>query len=125
MAAPVGHLTIKFNNIKFNSLVLLIKHLSLCIFTRFQVRRWKEDGCQQPMCTSRPGWQTISLRVGLYKNTMRNIHINLVDILEVDTSRRVIRVEPLVSMGQITAMLNPLGWTLPVLPELDDLTVGK
>ena len=76
------------------------------------------------MCTSRPGWQTISPRVGLYKKTMRNIHINLVDILEVDTKRRVMRVEPLVSMGQITAMLNPMGWTIPVLPELDDLTIG-
>ncbi|XP_072032621.1 delta(24)-sterol reductase-like [Amphiura filiformis] len=89
-----------------------------------QVKQWKEDGCKQPMCTSRPGWQTISPRRGLYKKTMRNIHVNLVDILEVDTKRRVMRVEPLVSMGQITAMLNPLGWTLPVLPELDDLTVG-
>ena len=29
------------------------------------------------------------------------------------------------TMGQITACLNPLGWTLPVLPELDDLTVGE
>jgi delta24-sterol reductase len=27
-------------------------------------------------------------------------------------------------MGQITAALNPLGWTLAVVPELDDLTVG-
>lgn len=28
-------------------------------------------------------------------------------------------------MGQVTALLNSIGWTLPVLPELDDLTVGK
>jgi len=27
-------------------------------------------------------------------------------------------------MGQLTATLNPLGWTLPIVPELDDLTVG-
>ena len=27
-------------------------------------------------------------------------------------------------MGQLTAALNPLGWTVPVLPELDDLTIG-
>lgn len=33
-------------------------------------------------------------------------------------------MEPLVSMGQLSATLNPLGWTLPVLPEIDDLTVG-
>lgn len=34
------------------------------------------------------------------------------------------RVEPLVTMGQLTATLNPLGWTIPVVPELDDLTIG-
>ncbi len=34
------------------------------------------------------------------------------------------RVEPLVTMGQLTAALTPLGWTVPVLPELDDLTIG-
>lgn len=33
-------------------------------------------------------------------------------------------MEPLVSMGQLTATLDPLGWTIPVLPEIDDLTVG-
>ena len=27
-------------------------------------------------------------------------------------------------MGQATSLLLPLGWTLPVVPELDDLTVG-
>lgn len=33
-------------------------------------------------------------------------------------------MEPLVNMGQVTALLNSIGWTLPILPELDDLTVG-
>ncbi|XP_071799602.1 delta(24)-sterol reductase-like [Asterias amurensis] len=89
-----------------------------------QVLEWRSNGSKKPMCTSRPGYQTVSLRVGKYKKTHHNVHINLVDILGVDTKRRVVRVEPLVSMGQITAMLNPLGWTLPVLPELDVLTVG-
>lgn len=27
-------------------------------------------------------------------------------------------------MGQVSATLIPLGWTLPIVPELDDLTVG-
>lgn len=49
----------------------------------------------------------------------------MVDILEVDTDARIVRVEPLVTMGQISATLGPLGWSLPVLPELDDLTVGR
>ncbi|XP_013414441.1 delta(24)-sterol reductase [Lingula anatina] len=90
-----------------------------------QVKQWASDGCQTQMCTARPGWMTVSFRQGLYKRTMRNINVNLIDILEVDTTnRQVVRVEPLATMGQITATLNPLGWTLPVLPELDDLTVG-
>lgn len=38
---------------------------------------------------------------------------------------QVVRVEPLANMGQVTALLNSIGWTLPVLPELDDLTVGE
>jgi delta24-sterol reductase len=30
----------------------------------------------------------------------------------------------MVNMGQLTSVLNPMGWTVPVVPELDDLTVG-
>ncbi|KAM4721670.1 delta(24)-sterol reductase isoform 2-T2 [Rhinophrynus dorsalis] len=89
-----------------------------------QVRQWKASGCKNFMCTGRPGWLTVSLRVGKYKSTHKNIMINLMDILEVDTKRQVVRVEPLVNMGQVTALLNSIGWTLPVVPELDDLTVG-
>ncbi|KAK6179008.1 hypothetical protein SNE40_011465 [Patella caerulea] len=89
-----------------------------------QVRKWKDDGSVVQMCTARPGWSNISFRSGIYKKNLRNIEVNLFDILSVDTTDEVLHVEPLASMGQITAFLNPLGWTLPVLPELDDLTVG-
>lgn len=41
-----------------------------------------------------------------------------------DVVFQVVKVEPLANMGQVTALLNSMGWTLPVLPELDDLTVG-
>ena len=89
-----------------------------------QVRDWATSNSGVKMCTARPGWLTMSLRVGKYKQTMKNIHVDLHDILQVDAKRKVVRLEPLVSMGQVTALLNPLGWTLAVLPELDDLTVG-
>ncbi|MBV9314418.1 MAG: FAD-binding oxidoreductase, partial [Pseudonocardia sp.] len=59
-----------------------------------------------------------------YKNHNYPVRVELYDILEVDLERRIIRVEPGVNMGQITARLSPLGWTLPVVPELEDLTVG-
>ncbi len=48
----------------------------------------------------------------------------MVDVLEVDTARKIVRVQPLATMGQVTATLIPMGWTLPIVPELDDLTVG-
>jgi delta24-sterol reductase len=76
------------------------------------------------MCTSRPGWQTISFRQPVYKSKLRKIQVNLVDVLKIDVERMEVTVEPLVTMGQLTATLVPLGWTIPVLPELDDLTVG-
>lgn len=47
------------------------------------------------------------------------------DVLKINVETREVTVEPLVTMGQLTATLIPLGWTIPVLPELDDLTVGQ
>ena len=82
------------------------------------------EQAQSYMCTGRPGWLTTCIKVGIYKETYHKIDINLCDILSIDEDRQVVHVEPLVSMGQLTSALNPLGWTLPVVPELDDLTVG-
>lgn len=60
------------------------------------------------------------------KKTFRKIKLELHDILSINTCGPApsVRVEPLVTMGQLTAALLSLGWTVPVLPELDDLTVG-
>lgn len=55
----------------------------------FQVREWRTEGSKMHMCTGRPGWLTVSLRVGKYKKTHKNIKINMMDILEVDTERQV------------------------------------
>lgn len=65
-----------------------IKKKSVLHFV-FQVREWKKDGAKAYMCTGRPGWLTVSLRVGKYKKTHTNIKINMMDILEVDTERQV------------------------------------
>lgn len=89
-----------------------------------QIVEWNKNGRKTQMCTARPGWQTISFRRGIYKDKLKQIEVNLVDILEIDTNRKIVRVEPLVTMGQLTATLNPLGWTIPILPEIDELTVG-
>jgi FAD binding domain-containing protein len=89
-----------------------------------QILRWGAAGANGKLCTARPWWMAVSTRVVKYKRRENSIRIALYDILALDTERRVVRVEPLVSIGQLTAYLIPRGWTLPVVPELNDLTVG-
>lgn len=89
-----------------------------------QIEDWKQEGAQQKLCTARSGWKTMSELVPKYKLSHRNIHIDMYDILEIDKEHGVIRVEPLATMGQISRCLIAQGWTLPVVPELDSLTVG-
>ncbi|ETV64314.1 hypothetical protein, variant 1 [Aphanomyces astaci] len=100
------------------------KHAERVRAVQEQVLKWNKDGRKTPMCTARPGWQNISYRRGLYKKTLSNIKINMMDVLKVDTTGKSVWVEPLVTMGQLSATLSPLGWCLAIVPELDDLTVG-
>ena len=89
----------------------------------FEVREYQAQGEKKGMCTARPGWQTISPQNMNYKTRMYPIKVNLVDILEIDTERRTVRCEPLVSMGQLTSTLDSLGWTIPIVPELVDTNI--
>nr|CAD7607068.1 unnamed protein product [Timema genevievae] len=64
------------------------QHIKTCrLYT--SVRQWRESGMDNPMCTARPGWQTMSLSKPKYKNRMYNIRVNLIDILKVDTNKMV------------------------------------
>lgn len=46
------------------------------------------------------------------------------DILELDELNQTVLVEPSVNMGQINEYLQRRGWTLPIVPEINCLTVG-
>ena len=61
---------------------------------------------------------------GKYKEKNTRINLELYDVLDIDIQKETVWLEPQVTMGQLTAALLPIGWTIPVLPELDDLTVG-
>lgn len=89
-----------------------------------EIDNWKSNGAKEPLCGSRSPWLTMSELVPLYKKHSLKIDLGLRDILSVNEHKQTVTVEPLVNMGQITAQLLPMGWTLPVVPELDDLTVG-
>ncbi|MGR8935027.1 MAG: FAD-binding protein [Gammaproteobacteria bacterium] len=101
-----------------------IKHDSRVDAVIRQVLDWREQGAEQKLCTARSGWKTMSELVPRYKLSHRKIAIDMYDILAIDEQRGIVRVEPLATMGQITRSLISRGWTLPVVPELDDLTVG-
>ncbi len=89
-----------------------------------QIECWKKDGCLEKLCTARSGWKTMSEMVPKYKLSHRKIDVGLYDILEISEQRGTVKVEPLATMGQISRDLISRGWTLAVVPELDDLTVG-
>ncbi len=89
-----------------------------------QILDWQQQGAEQKLCTARSGWKTMSELVPKYKLSARKIEVGLYDILEIDEQRRIVRLEPLATMGQISRSLISRGWTLPVVPELDTLTVG-
>ena len=46
------------------------------------------------------------------------------DILGIDTDKKVVRCEPLVSIQRLVEALVPQGWIVPIVPEIGDLTVG-
>lgn len=107
---------------RLNSAPLL--HDKKVQYVQKQIQQWNKNQDKRKICTARPGWQTMSFREPVYKDTFYKIKVNLVDILEINKEKQTVLVEPMVNMGQLSATLNPLGWTIPVLPEMDDLTVG-
>jgi Delta24-sterol reductase len=91
---------------------------------RNRIKRWHDGGRKGRLCTARPPWMSISTRMVKYKGPDNTIPIDLYDVLDVDIKRGIIRVEPRVTIGQLIDLLVPMGWMIPVVPELDDLTVG-
>lgn len=75
------------------------------------------------LCTARPNW--LSLSTTFYqKNQCHKIKVNLFDILELDEKNLTVRVEPMVTVGDITNYLIPKGYTLAVTLEIADATLG-
>lgn len=100
-------------------------HVRKVKYIQEQLKEWNENGRRTKLVNARPGWLTMSFRFPLYKDNATKIATDkLFDILELDLEKMTIKAEPGVTMGQISRYLIPLGYTLPVLPELDDLTVG-
>jgi len=74
------------------------------------------------LVTARGGWLSISPSMRTYKSHSKKIAINMFDILELNEKERYVHCEPMVNMGQLSRFLIPRNFTIPVLPEMDDLT---
>jgi delta24-sterol reductase len=88
--------------------------------------RQRNPGKDGLVCTARKPWLSVSMRNQDYKRA-RRFEVDLNDfrhILNIDKERMVARVEPFVSMAQLSGHTVPMGLALAVVPELDDLTVG-
>lgn len=90
-----------------------------------QVQEWNKLPKDQRrlLCTARPNW--LSLSLGFFaKDKCHQIPVNLFDILELDEDNLTVRVEPMVTVGDITKYLVPKGYTLAVTLEIADATLG-
>ncbi|KAL3702197.1 hypothetical protein R1sor_020219 [Riccia sorocarpa] len=93
------------------------------VVKRLKSRDPTKDGL---VCTARKPWIAVGMRNVDYKRA-RHFEVDLSpfhQILEIDEENMVARLEPLVTMGQVTRMLVPRNLSLAVVAELDDLTVG-
>lgn len=68
------------------------------------MNRWRENGMKTKMCTARPTWQTMSFRRSIYKNYLYCIDIDLHDILDIDTDRKVNKIENFSKLIQMSCV---------------------
>lgn len=88
-----------------------------------QVRSWAEGDKSKKMCTARPNWLSLSTTF-FNKKECHQIPVPLYDILSLNEDKMTVRVEPMVSVGDITRFLIPKGYTLAVTLEIADATLG-
>ncbi|KAI6184456.1 FAD-binding PCMH-type domain-containing protein [Aphelenchoides bicaudatus] len=85
------------------------------------VRKWNllPEKERRPLCTAKPNWLSLSTTF-FKKDQCHQIPIPLYDILELDEDNLKIKVEPNVTVRDLTKFLNPKGYTLAI----GDATAG-
>jgi len=100
-------------------------HASRVEQIKAQFEQWRAEGAKRRIVTARPGWMRVSMKTSTYKKDCFQVRVDrMTDIIEINTEERWVAVEPMVNMGQLIPALMKKGWTLPVVPELEELTVG-
>lgn len=91
-----------------------------------QVRRWHAQPPERrrPLCTDRKPWMSLSTRFEPKEKWHRGRMGDLRDVLDFDAERGTVRVEPYVSVGQVTRFLLRRGHMLAVTLEIEEATLG-
>merc|ERR1712050_227331 len=71
-----------------------------------------------------PSWMSISQQKLGYKDRMYRVKVDLPDIQQINEADMTVTVEPAVTIGFLNRVLVNSGFTLPIVPELDTLTIG-
>nr|XP_002125856.3 delta(24)-sterol reductase-like [Ciona intestinalis] len=89
------------------------------------VRKWNDLPTEnrRPMCTSRPNWLSLSTTF-FQKKDCHQITVSLFDILNLDEENMIVKVEPMVSVRDVTDYLITRGYALAVTLEIGDATCG-
>ena len=85
------------------------KHQEKVAYVQQQVLDWQTEGHGRKMCTARPTWMSITQQTITYKDHAYRVQVNLMDILEIDTDRKIVRCEPLVTVQRLVEALTPKG----------------
>lgn len=90
-----------------------------------QMKRWNHISKDQRklMCTARPNWLSLSTTF-FQKDQCHKIPVDLNNILSLDEEGLRVRVEPMVTVGEITKFLLPKGFALAVHLEIAEATLG-
>eukprot|EP00729_Bicosta_minor_P008581 gene8581-4728_t len=98
-------------------------HTEKVEYVQSQVKAWalQPVATRKPMCTNRQSWINLSTR---FVDKTQLSRINIGQTLSFSTPGGQVTVEPMVTVGQATKVLNPLGWTLACTLEIMDATIG-
>ena len=114
-------------NIKFWCFLGENSHTNNVKKVQNQVKKWRAEGQPngQKMCTARPSWMSISQQNLGYKSRLYRVKVdNLNNIVNIDREAMLVTVEPGITIGFLNRALVNFGLTLPIVPELDTLTIG-
>lgn len=92
---------------------------------RRQIREFYVQGDGKPLALQYRSNDSFTIRTKSYKNGCNQVNCSALDqIIDIDPIRQIAKVEPRVTMGELLKASLRYELTVPVIPELKEITVG-